>query len=112
MQMSRSIINVLVGLFVLVMFVLALVQDTGTWATALLGVALGAMVVIIFPWHAEGSIVGNARIALAWIGTVILAVLLVIGLSGDWSARESGFMGVAVGAALVSALQVSSRNRG
>jgi len=46
--MSRkAVINILVLIFVAVMFVLGLVQEMQGWQMGILGVALGAMLVIV-----------------------------------------------------------------
>lgn len=106
--MTRVIINIAVGIFVLVMLILALGQGMATWGTGVLGVALGAMIVVIFPWHAAGPMSRNVSTALSWIGALILIALLVVGIATDWTNRETALMGIAAGAALAAALQRST----
>lgn len=109
--MSRTIINVIVGIFVLVLLIVALVQNAVSWQTGILGFAVGLMLVVIFPWHSEGSLSRPVMNGLKWLGAAILLVLLVVGIATDWTARETALMGIAAGAAVAAALQNSARNK-
>lgn len=109
--MSRTIINVIVGIFVLVLLIVALVQNAVSWQTGILGFAVGLMLVVIFPWHSEGSLSRPVMNGLKWLGAAILLVLLVVGIATDWTARETALMGIAAGAAVAAALQTSTRNK-
>ncbi len=109
--MSRTIINVIVGIFVLVLLIVALVQNAVSWQTGILGFAVGLMLVVIFPWHSAGSLSRPVMNGLKWLGAAILLVLLVVGIATDWTARETALMGIAAGAAVAAALQTSARNK-
>lgn len=106
--MNRTIINIVVGIFVLIMLILGLMQGMETWGTGILGLAVGAMLVVIFPWHAAGPLSPGVSTALAWIGALILLALLIVGIATDWTSRETALLGVAAGAALAAALQRST----
>lgn len=106
--MTRTIINIVVGIFVLIMLIVGLMQGMATWGTGVLGLAVGAMLVVIFPWHAAGPLSPGVSTVLAWIGALILLTLLIVGIATDWTSRETALMGVAAGAALAAALQRST----
>ena len=103
--MNRIVINVIVTIFVVAMLILGLYQGMASWGTGLLGIAVGAMVVTVLPWHTKGGLNAGASFVLKLIGSLILLGVLIAGIATDWTSRETALMGIAAGAVIAATFQ-------
>lgn len=107
--MNRKVSNAIVGIFAVVLLVVGLRQGMASWGTGLLGMAVGLMVVTVFPWHAKGPVSAGSAFALKFIGGLILLAILIAGIATDWTPRETALMGIAVGGVHAAAVQSRSK---